>query len=186
MQPYRAWMANIANQIHAWALTEDDRYVVAAPVTHGTSTYLLPVLAQGGCHVLPAGTGAEAVRTCFRDRRGTLSFMPPTLVYMLMALPGASRSDFPHLRQLIYGGAPMPPEKIRAVRGFFGPVLGTTYGQTEAPQILTVMSPRTSRMNTTGPPSAERPGSAMWRSWRPTAACCRPAKSARWWRAAIC
>ncbi len=67
--------------------------------------------------------------------------MPPTLVYMLMALPGASRADFPHLRRLIYGGAPMPPEKIREVRNFFGPVLGTTYGQTEAPQILTVMRP---------------------------------------------
>ena len=65
--------------------------------------------------------------------------MPPTLVYMLMGLQGASRADFPHLKRLIYGGAPMPPEKVREVRDFFGPVLGTTYGQTEAPQILTVM-----------------------------------------------
>jgi acyl-CoA synthetase (AMP-forming)/AMP-acid ligase II len=60
---------------------------------------------------------------------------------MLMALPNASRDDFPKLRRLIYGGAPMPPEKVSKVRDFFGPVLGTTYGQTEAPQILTVMRP---------------------------------------------
>ena len=58
-----------------------------------------------------------------------------------MALPNASRKDFPMLRRLIYGGAPMPAEKVRAVREFFGPVLCTTYGQTEAPQILTVMKP---------------------------------------------
>ncbi|MES2785357.1 MAG: AMP-binding protein [Pseudomonadota bacterium] len=141
MQPYRAWMANITNQIHAWELGENDRYVVAAPITHGTSTYIVPILAQGGCHVLLAESGAEAVRTAFRERAGTICFMPPTLVYMLMALPGASRQDFPKLRRLIYGGAPMPPEKIRQVRDFFGPVLGTTYGQTEAPQILTVMRP---------------------------------------------
>jgi fatty-acyl-CoA synthase len=141
MQTYRAWMANISNQIHAWGFDEHERYVVAAPVTHGTSTYLLPILAQGGCHVVLAGAGAEAVRTAFKDKGGTVSFMPPTLVYMLMALPGASRADFPSLRRLIYGGAPMPPEKIREVRNFFGPVLGTTYGQTEAPQILTVMRP---------------------------------------------
>ncbi|MDQ2778415.1 MAG: AMP-binding protein, partial [Pseudomonadota bacterium] len=141
MQPYRAWMANITNQIHFWELDEHDRYVVAAPVSHGTSTYLLPILAQGGCHVLPTGAGAEAARACFRDRRGTISFMPPTLIYMLMSLPGTSRQDFAQLRRLIYGGAPMPPEKIRDVRAFFGPVLGTTYGQTEAPQILTVMRP---------------------------------------------
>jgi len=141
MQPYRAWMANIVNQIQAWGFDEHTRYVVAAPITHGTSTYLLPVLAQGGCHVLLAQGGAEAVRQAFRERGGTVCFMPPTLVYMLMARPGSSRADYPQLRQLIYGGAPMPPEKIRVVREFFGPVLGTTYGQTEAPQILTVMRP---------------------------------------------
>ena len=141
MQPYRAWMANIVNQIHAWQIDETDRYVVSAPITHGTSTYVLPVLGQGGCLVIIDGAGAEAVRTAFRDRAGTMSFMPPTLVYMLMALPDANRSDFPKLKRLIYGGAPMPPEKIREVRAFFGPVLGTTYGQTEAPQILTVIRP---------------------------------------------
>jgi acyl-CoA synthetase (AMP-forming)/AMP-acid ligase II len=141
MQTYRAWMANISNQIHAWGFDEHERYIVAAPITHGTSTYILPILAQGGCHVVLAGAGAQAVRTAFKERGGTACFMPPTLVYMLMGLPGASRADFPHLRRLIYGGAPMPPEKIREVRDFFGPVLGTTYGQTEAPQILTVMRP---------------------------------------------
>ena len=141
MQPYRAWMANIANQIHAWGFDAHERYIVAAPITHGTSTYIVPILAQGGCHVVLAEAGAEAVRAAFRERGGTVCFMPPTLVYMLMALPGASRADFPQLRRLIYGGAPMPPEKIREVRAFFGPVLGTTYGQTEAPQILTVMRP---------------------------------------------
>jgi acyl-coenzyme A synthetase/AMP-(fatty) acid ligase len=65
MQPYRAWMANIVNQIHAWGFTEADRYVMAAPITHGTSTYVLPILAQGGCHVIMEGSGAEAVRATF-------------------------------------------------------------------------------------------------------------------------
>lgn len=141
MQPYRAWMANIVNQIHAWSFDEHDRYVMAAPITHGTSTYVLPILAQGGCHVILDGAGAQAVRDAFKHRGGTVCFMPPTLVYMLMGLQGATRADFPRLKRLIYGGAPMPPEKIREVRAFFGPVLGTTYGQTEAPQILTVMRP---------------------------------------------
>ena len=141
MQPYRAWMANITNQIQVWGFDEHERYVVAAPITHGTSTYIVPILAQGGCHVILDGAGAEVVRSAFRERRGTVCFMPPTLVYMLMALPNASKDDFPKLRRLIYGGAPMPPEQVRKVRDFFGPVLGTTYGQTEAPQILTVMRP---------------------------------------------
>lgn len=141
MQPYRAWMTNIVNQIHAWGFTEADRYVMAAPITHGTSTYVMPILAQGGCHVIMEGSGAEAVRATFRDRAGTVCFMPPTLIYMLMALPGTSRVDYPALRRLIYGGAPMPPQKIQQAREFFGSVVATTYGQTEAPQLLTVIGP---------------------------------------------
>lgn len=141
MQPYRAWLANISNQIQSWGFDEHERYIVAAPITHGTSTYIVPILAQGGCHVILEGAGAEVVRTAFRERGGTACFMPPTLLYMLMALPNASRQDYPQLRRLIYGGAPMPAEKVRMVREFFGPVLCTTYGQTEAPQILTAMKP---------------------------------------------
>ncbi|ARP91762.1 long-chain fatty acid--CoA ligase [Bordetella genomosp. 9] len=141
MQPYRAWNAGIINQIAAWGLTEHDRYVMAAPITHGTSTYVLPVLAQGGTHVLLDAASPATITQAFRERGGTLCFMPPTLIYMIMAQPGVSRADFPALRNLIYGGAPMPADKIEEVQRFFGPVLGTTYGQTEAPQIVTVLPP---------------------------------------------
>lgn len=141
MQPYRAWTAGIVNQIHAWKLTSEDRYVVAAPVTHGTSTYLLPVLAQGGTHVFLDESTPATITAAFRERGGTLSFMPPTLIYMIMAQDGVSRADFPQLRNLIYGGAPMPIEKFEQVRDFFGSVVGSTYGQTESPQIVTAITP---------------------------------------------
>jgi len=141
MQPTRAWVANIINQIHTWQLTEADRYVVAAPVTHGTSTYLLPILAQGGALVFLTESTPAAITSAFRERGGTIAFMPPTLIYMLMAQPGVSRADFPALRNLVYGGAPMPPEKVGEVLAFFGPVVGATYGQTEAPQIVTALPP---------------------------------------------
>lgn len=141
MQPYHAWNAGIINQIASWGLTAEDRYVVSAPITHGTGTYLLPVLAQGGAHLLLDSVTPATITAAFRERGGTLSFMPPTLIYMIMAQPGVTRADFPRLRNLIYGGAPMPVEKIERARAFFGPVLGTTYGQTEAPQIVTALRP---------------------------------------------
>ena len=93
MQPYHAWNAAIINQIHSWGLTHEDRYVVAAPVTHGTGTYLLPVLARGGAHVLLDSATPASITAAFRERGGTLSFMPPTLIYMIMAQPGVSRAD---------------------------------------------------------------------------------------------
>ncbi|OZI37625.1 long-chain fatty acid--CoA ligase [Bordetella genomosp. 10] len=141
MQPARAWNAGIINQIHGWGLGPEDRYVVAAPITHGTGTYLLPLLAQGGALLLVDAASPATITAAFRERGGTLSFMPPTLIYMIMAQEGVSRADFPKLRNLIYGGAPMPVGKFEQARAFFGPVLGTTYGQTEAPQIVTLMRP---------------------------------------------
>jgi len=138
MQPVRAWVATLVNQIQGFGLDADDRYLVAAPLTHGTSTYLLPILAQGGCHVLPANNKPWELLRSLREDGITTTFIPPTLLYMLMAEAGKP-VHLPHLKHLIYGGAPMPPEKIRAVRDCFGPVLETTYGQTEAPQVVSIM-----------------------------------------------
>lgn len=139
MQPYRAWETCIVNQIHAFGFDGDDKYLICAPITHGTSTYLLPILAEGGCLVLPASNKPPELLQCLRAHGITTTFMPPTLMYMLMAEAGGARLELPQLRHLIYAGAPMPAEKIRLVRECFGPVLETSYGQTEAPQAVTVM-----------------------------------------------
>lgn len=138
MQPYRAWTACAVNQVVGYGFNRRDRCLLAAPVTHGTSTYVVPILAAGGCHVLMDETTPGTVLDAFRHRGVTTVFMPPTLVYMLMAEAGGPER-FPALRHLIYGGAPMPVEKIRAAQAAFGNVLETTYGQTEAPQICTLM-----------------------------------------------
>lgn len=139
MQPYRAWNACIINQIHGWQLTEDDCYVVCAPITHGTSTYVLPILAQGGSLAFPEQNTPPQIAKAFKQYQGTISFMPPTLVYMLMSDPAVDPDDFLSLRHLVVGGAPMPVEKIDEAIKFFGPRIGLTYGQTEAPQIVTMI-----------------------------------------------
>ena len=140
MQPYRAWMANIMNQVAGWSLTADDCFVAAAPLSHGAGTYVLPLLAQGGS-LYVADTSLSSVLEAFRHHGGSLTFMPPTLIYKLMEADEVSPACFPDLRLLIYGGAAMPVEKIQASQEFFGPVVATTYGQTEAPQIATLLTP---------------------------------------------
>jgi acyl-CoA synthetase (AMP-forming)/AMP-acid ligase II len=141
MQPYRAWVAGIINQIVGWEITHDDKFVICAPISHGTGTYVMPLLAQGGCLLLCASNSASDIVHAFKDQGGTMTFMPPTLIYKLMAAPDVNPTDFPALRLMIYGGAPMPTEKISHAQSFFGPVVATTYGQTEAPQIATLLAP---------------------------------------------
>jgi len=160
MQPYRAWVAGIINQIHGWQITHHDKFVICAPISHGTGTYFVPLLAQGGTLLLCASNSAQDIAHAFRQQGGTMTFMPPTLIYKLMAAEGLDASSFPDLRLLIYGGAPMPVEKIIHTQDFFGPVVATTYGQTEAPQIATLLTPE----NLMNPSYRSSVGRATWLS----------------------
>lgn len=143
LQPYRAWMTGAACMIHGLGLGPDDKYLLAAPLTHGTSCYVTPVLAAGGSLVLGDGVlRPPGILEALLRHGITTTFVPPTVVYMMMADPGIGAGEFPALRRLIYGGAPMPPDKIRTAQDVFGTVLATSYGQTEAPQVVTYNGPQ--------------------------------------------
>jgi fatty-acyl-CoA synthase len=140
MQPYRGWNANIVSQRHAYNFTARDRYLVNAPLTHGASTYILPILGAGGAFVFPENTEAATLLAAIAEHDVTTFFSPPTMVTMLVEAVRRSPIRTPSLRNIIYGGAPMRPNKIREVQEAFGPVIAATYGQTEAPQIITHLS----------------------------------------------
>ena len=139
-QPLRAWNANIVTQIQTMGLTCEDRYLVAAPLTHGTGTYMLPILGSGGALVFPDHGDAAGLLDAAAQHRVTLFFAPPTLILNLIEEQRHTARDLGALRYLIYGGSPMRLDQIRAAQHCFGPVLCTCYGQTEAPR-----SPRSCR-----------------------------------------
>ncbi|NOV24936.1 long-chain fatty acid--CoA ligase [Cupriavidus necator] len=141
IQPLRAWNTNIATQVHELGLTPDDRYLVAAPITHGTSTYMLPLLAVGGALVFPEYAKAPALLDAAERHHATLFFAPPTLIMALAEEQRRAPRALRALRYLVYGGAPMRPEQIRDAQSVFGPVVCTSFGQTEAPQIITFLPP---------------------------------------------
>ncbi len=140
-QPYRAWNTNIATQLHCYGLGPDTRYLTAAPITHGTSTYILPTLAVGGTLVLVDRPRPAEVLDALAHRAISTLFVAPTMVYSMMAEPGIDALRFPKLRHLVYAAAPMRPSEIERAQRLFGPVLASVYGQTEAPQIATYAAP---------------------------------------------
>ena len=140
-QPLRAWNTNIVTQMHAMGLGPDDRYLVAAPLTHGTSTFVLPVLGSGGALIFPEAAKPANLLEAAERHGASLFFAPPTLIMALVDEQRRSPRDLQTLRHLVYGGAPMRPDQIRDAQACFGPVLCTSYGQTEAPQIATFLPP---------------------------------------------
>ena len=142
MQTYRSWNATIVTQWREFSFDENDRFLVSAPLTHGASTYVLPILGAGGALVFPHELKPGAILDTIASHRVTTVFMPPTLIYAVAHEMETKPRDTSSLRQMIYGAAPMPPQKIREVQQVFGNVLATTYGQTEAPQVIACLRPQ--------------------------------------------
>ena len=142
LQSVRCINALTRSILETFEFGSDDCNLIAAPLTHGSSCFVLPVLARGGRLVLLEKPAAPAILQAFAERGVTTAYLPPTLFYTLMAEPGATGRGYPALRHLIYSAAPMPPERIRDARRVFGPVVETAYGQVEAPQMITAMRAR--------------------------------------------
>jgi acyl-CoA synthetase (AMP-forming)/AMP-acid ligase II len=138
IQTQRTIAAVVENLQAAYDFTADDVNLSVAPLSHGAFHLLLPIFAVGGMHRIVEPKPAPILAALQQDC--SVSFMPPTLIYKLMAESGVESMQFPKLRQLIYSAAPMPPEKIRQAQQIFGPVLATFYGQVEAPVTITALN----------------------------------------------
>jgi acyl-CoA synthetase (AMP-forming)/AMP-acid ligase II len=140
MLPYRTQNAVIANMLAHFPFTADEVHLCVAPITHAVGTYILPVFAKGGRHVMMRKPVPALVLEALERRGVTLLFLAPTMIYTLLAEPGVAERRYPALRHMIYGAASMPAEKVRAARAVFGPVIETSYGQTEAPQVISAVT----------------------------------------------
>ena len=142
LQSVRCINAQARGILDFFAFTSDDCNLIAAPLTHGTSCFVLPILAAGGRLKLIEKATSAGIVDALASGGVTTVYLPPTVIYAMMAEPEAAQQSYPSLRHLIYSAAPMPPDKITAARRIFGPALETAYGQVEAPQIITAMRAR--------------------------------------------
>ncbi len=139
VQPVRSLAAQARGLREFFELTNADANLIAAPLTHGTSCFVLPILAAGGRHVLVEDPKPRAVLDALTEHSITTLYAPPTLIYALLGELPSNTPFESSLRHLIYSAAPMSPARIREAQRVFGPVVETAYGQVEAPQIITAM-----------------------------------------------
>jgi fatty-acyl-CoA synthase len=117
----------------------DDVNLIAAPLTHGASCFVLPILEAGGTHVLLEYAKPNAMFDAIETHGVTTIYAPPTLLYSMIEHPRAMNAKLGSLRHVIYSAAPMPPQRIRDCQRVLGPVIETAYGQVEAPQIISAI-----------------------------------------------
>ncbi|RDV02460.1 long-chain fatty acid--CoA ligase [Sphingorhabdus pulchriflava] len=115
--------------------------LAATPLTHAAGMLAMPIVAQGGTIVMMARPDLPRFIDLIAEQRVTTTFLPPTVIYRLLDLPGAETRDFSSLRHFIYGAAPMSVSRLKQALTLFGPVMAQCYGQTECHSFITFMRP---------------------------------------------
>ena len=140
MIPHRS-IANMSAIIFSdWEWPDAIRYLASTPITHAGGVNIFPVLMRGGFVRVMPGFELEAFcRTVEADKINTV-FLVPTMIYGLIdAKDARARYDLSSLETIIYGAAPMSPDRLLEGMKIFGDVFLQFYAQTEAPQCITTL-----------------------------------------------
>ncbi|WP_068165918.1 AMP-binding protein [Rhodococcus phenolicus] len=115
-------------------------YLALAPLTHAAGVLCFPVLACGGEIVIMRSPDVGQFLRSVPEHRVTHTFLPPTLIYMVLAHPDLDRTDLSSLMCFWYGAAPMSPTRLAEALDRIGP-MAQLFGQTEAPMMISVLPP---------------------------------------------
>ncbi len=116
-------------------------HLVVAPMTHTAGLLGCLHFARGGCNAIMAAPAAGPICAAIAKFRVTHLFLPPTVLYMMLALPDARAHDYRSLQHFLIGAAPTSLEKLKEAIDVFGPVMTEAFGQTEAPASVTAKAP---------------------------------------------
>jgi fatty-acyl-CoA synthase len=116
-------------------------YLALAPLTHAAGVLCFPVLALGGEVVIMRSPDVGGFLSLVQETRVTHTFLPPTLIYMVLGHAHLDATDLSSLQCFWYGAAPMSAARLAEALTRIGPVMAQLFGQTEAPMMISMMPP---------------------------------------------
>jgi acyl-CoA synthetase (AMP-forming)/AMP-acid ligase II len=114
-----------------------------APLSHAAGVVAFAMFSLGATNVVMPGFEPLEVLRAIEQHRVTHLFLPPTALYKLLALPEIAKFDYSSLRVFLLAGSPVSPDKLKRAVEIFGPCMCQSYGQTEAPMLLTWLDQKT-------------------------------------------
>jgi fatty-acyl-CoA synthase len=116
-------------------------YLALAPLTHAAGVLCFPVMALGGRIVVMRSPDLGRFLELVEQQRITHTFLPPTLIYMLLGHEDVGTADLSSLQCFWYGAAPMSTARLEEALELIGPVMAQLFGQTEAPMMVSMLPP---------------------------------------------
>lgn len=120
---------------------QDDTFLHAAPIIHASGAYFLPSFARGARSFIMTKFDAKTWLEQLQSTKASYSFLVPTMIALVVDVPGVDDYDTSSLRRLCWGASPIPPSVSEKAQRIFGKVLAQSYGQSEAPMAITVLQP---------------------------------------------
>jgi acyl-CoA synthetase (AMP-forming)/AMP-acid ligase II len=91
----------------------------------------------GATNVIMPRFDALQVLRSIEHYQVTHLYLPPSALYKLLAHPEVRNFDYSSLRGMLLAGSPVSPDKLKQAVEVFGPCVCQSYGQTEAPMLMT-------------------------------------------------
>lgn len=121
--------------------TQPPVHLCVAPMTHAAGVLALMLMPASPTNILLTETDASSILSAIESHRVTHLYLPPTLLYSLLAAPELKTTDLSSLKCFLISAAPVSEQKLREAVAAFGPVMCQSFGQAEAPFFLTFLSP---------------------------------------------
>ena len=134
-------MAALTLMSYPWPAAGRPVYLALAPLTHAAGVLCFPMLARGGQVVVMRQPDVGQFISLISRHRVTHTFLPPTVIYMVLGHPSLQAADLSSLQCFWYGAAPMSSARLEEALTRIGPVMAQLFGQTEAPMMVSTMAP---------------------------------------------
>ncbi|XVX20428.1 AMP-binding protein [Actinomycetota bacterium] len=137
-------------------------YLALAPLTHAAGVLCFPIMCLGGEIVIMRTPDVGGFLEHVERHAVTHTFLPPTLIYMVLGHERLEATDLSSFQCFWYGAAPMSVARLEEALTRVGPVMAQLFGQTEAPMMISTLPPSehfvdgqvaTSRLSSAGRPS---------------------------------
>ena len=139
-----AWGTMTEMASHYWRGDVGDPVCLnVAPLSHAAGVVAFTMSTLGASNVILPRFDALEVLQSIERFRCTHLFLPPTAFYALLAHPDVGKFDCSSLRVFLLAGSPVSPDKLKKGIEIFGPCMCQSYGQTEAPMLLTFLDAKT-------------------------------------------
>lgn len=139
---HRSLVTAIMIGLAEWDWPQQIRYVAATPISHAALLMLLQTFLKGGRVALLSRFTVEEFIVEVERNRATCTFLVPSMIYALLDHGEDCRHRLESLETIIYGAAAIDVVRLQEALRLFGPKFSQLYGQTEAPNAITMLFKR--------------------------------------------